>query len=331
MKMETSELYPDSFYRNLLLNISIASARATEPIIVARRASSEQLKIRPTMHIFQITEFGETKSTLSDRIGEYCRATSHRFFGVSSLTAAAIAGSIDEKGHLMPPVSADFVGGTIVVDEFKTNAVEKSNAIGAALDVVESERSSRAISRRPTQKSMESLAKLRIRCEVGHSRIQFWGLRSNWIFLTAKHLQKNRELQTAMLISRTVPLYFSPSLNEINDIDDNPDLLFQSMYLEAPPMLTIPNKTYIEIRDHVQEFFEAFHIPTNYYLRTINDCVRTYVFGGYEHNWDVYDFILKQKAIFVSDYEKSGGSLAELEIYVENAIQASRSTSAAHN
>jgi hypothetical protein len=89
--------------RNKLLNISIISAEAQDFITVKRKLSEEPLLIRPTLHVSQITPFGELKTTTANRIGKYCASLSrHPFYKVSSVTAAAIAGSISEKSEITP-------------------------------------------------------------------------------------------------------------------------------------------------------------------------------------------------------------------------------------
>src|SRR3972149_3492124 len=128
--------------RNKLLNLSIISAESQDFINVQRKNSEELLKIRPTLHLFQITPFGETKTTLANRIKEYCsQRQNHPFFKVSGATSAIIAGTIDEKFRVIPPLCTNFIGGTLIVDEFNSSAVDRSNAIGACLDVLESEES----------------------------------------------------------------------------------------------------------------------------------------------------------------------------------------------
>ena len=314
-------------YRNKLLNFSIVSAEAHEKITVKRKSSEELLEIRPTLHLFPITPFGETKTTLADRISKHCATREHHpYFKVSGVTAPAIAGSIDEKFRVVPPLCAQFLNGTMIVDEFNTNPVDKSNAIGAALDVLESEESSRAMGRKPTKPCKNSGSG--IQYEVTNGRIHFKGLRCNWIFLSAKYLQMNRSLPMAMLVSRTVPIWFDPSWEDLNAIDNDPDLLFKPLNLIAPKMETIDNPTYLEIREYVQKTLKLNQIPKSYYFRTVNDCVRAYVFNGYEHDWGFYDYILKNKTMFVSNVEKAGASLAELEMLTENAIESTKETSA---
>jgi hypothetical protein len=207
--------------RNKLLNLSIVSAEAQNKIAIKRKESEELLEIRPTLHVTQITPFGELKTTTASRIAKYIeeKREKHPFYKVSSVTAPAIAGSIDEKFRVVPPLCAGFLNGTIIVDEFKTNSTEKSEAIGAALDVIENEESSRAMARMPN-KEWKSTAGSKIHYEIENGRLHFWNLRSNWIFLTAKHLEMNRSLPMDMLLSRTVPIKFTPSWDELNAIDE---------------------------------------------------------------------------------------------------------------
>jgi hypothetical protein len=315
-----------SYYcRNKLLNMSIVSAEAQDYITVNRKNSAEPLLIRPTLHITQITPFGELKTTTANRIDKYirCFRQGHPFYKVSSVTAPAIAGSIDEQFRVTPPLCTNFLNGTVIVDEFKTNSTEKSDAIGAALDVIENEESSRATARKP-KKPLESLPNQKIQYEIKNGRLRFWGLRCNWIFLTAKHLEMNRSLPMAMLLSRTVPIKFSPSWDELKAIDDNPDLLFKPLSPQLPKLETIDNRTYLEIRDYVEKNLRGSCVPQNYFFRTVNDCVRTYVFNNYEHDWTLYDYVLTNKTMFVSDYEKIGFNLAELEMQAESMINQSK-------
>ena len=309
-------------YRNKLFNLSIVSAEAQGCITVKRKSSEELLRIRPTLHVFQISPFGALKTTTADRLRNYCTGSrkNHPFLKVSSITAPAIAGSIDKKFRMIPPLNTSFLNGTIVVDEFKTNPAQKSDAIGAALDVLESEESSRALARKP-DKPLESLKGAKIQYEVANGRLRFYNLRSNWIFMTAKYLQKSRSLPMAMLLSRTCPIYYNPSLDEIDAIDDNPSLNFKPLHLKQPKLETIDNSTYSKIRRYVRDFIEKQNIPKSYYLRSICDCVRAYVFNSYEYDENLFYYILNNKAMFISDFEKAGKmSLAELEMETENAI-----------
>jgi hypothetical protein len=308
-------------YRNRLLNISIVSTEVQDYITLRRKSSSEPLLIRPTLHVTQITPFGELKTTTANRIGKYIKDSgrNHPFYKVSSVTSPAIAGSIDEQFRVTPPLCANFLNGTIIVDEFKTNSTEKSDAIGAALDVIENEESSRATARKP-KKPLMSSPEAKIQYEIKNGRLHFWGLRCNWIFLTAKHLEMNRSLPMAMLLSRTVATKFSPSWEELEAIDDNPDLLFKPLNLQFPKLEPIDNLTYLEIRGHVKKCLQQNSVPRNYFFRTVNDCVRAYVFGGYKHDWNFYNYILANKTMFVSDYEKIGIDLAELEMQTESMI-----------
>lgn len=314
--------------RNKLLNISILSAEAQDYIVIERKSSAEPLSMRPTLHVTQITPFGELKTTTANRIGSYIQKSrqNHPFYKVSSVTAPAIAGSIDEQSRVTPPLCTDFLNGTIVVDEFKTNSTEKSDAIGAALDVIENEESSRATARKP-KKPLKSLPQSKIQYEIARGRIRFWGLRCNWIFLTAKHLEMNRSLPMAMLLSRTVPIKFNPSWEQLKAIDDNPNLLFEPLSLQLPKLETIANDSYLQIRDYVEKYLRSNSVPPNYFLRTVNDCVRAYVFNNYQHDWSLYDYILTNKTMFVSDYEKNGMDLAELEMQSESMINQSKQLS----
>ena len=322
-----SNLDIQSDCRNKLLNISIVSAEAQDFIKVKRKDSAELLNIRPTLHVTQITPFGELKTTTALRIGKYISESrkNHPFFKVSSVTAAAIAGSIDEKFRLTHPLSAKFPNGTLIVDEFKTNATDKSEAIGAALDVIESEESSRALARKP-QKPIKNSPDSKIQFEVEDGRLRFWGLRANWIFLTAKHLEMNRSLPMAMLLSRTVPIKFDPSWEELKSIDDNPELLFKSLNLKLPELKVIANSEYLGIRNYVEKHLRERNIPRSYFFRTVNDCVRSYVFNNYKHDWNLYEYILSNKTMFVSDIEKQNIDLAILEALAETQISESKQT-----
>jgi hypothetical protein len=286
-------------YRNLLFNLSLLSAEAKESIIVKRKSSEEDLIIRPTIHISQITPLGELKTTMAIRMMKYLESTSpnHKCHKVSNATAPAIAGSIDEKGKITYPLNAKFVNGTIFIDEFKTGNNEKSDVIGCMLDVLEHEETSRNTARLPKHPERSKLGE-QVKFEVAGGRIWFKGLRSNWIFFTAKNLKMNRETSMAMLVSRTVPILFNPTWEELDAIDDNPDLLFKGLGLKLPKFDPIDNGTYLEIRTFVRRYLMENLVPQSYYFRTVCDLVRCYVMNGHQHNWDLYRYVLGGKKMF---------------------------------
>lgn len=285
--------------RILLFNLALLSAESKEYITVRRKNSNELLKIRPTIHISQITPFGDLKTTTANRMIDYLTSANpeHKYYKVSNVTAAAIAGSIDEKGNITYPLNTHFINGTIFIDEFKTGNNEKSDAIGCMLDVLETEESSRATARLPKNPITENLSK-EVECEVAEGRISFKGLRSNWFFFTAKNLKMNREPSMAMLISRTIPIFFNPTYDTLDAIDDNPDLLFKQLNLKMPKFEPIDNDVYIELRTYTKTFLTENDIPQSYYFRTVNDLVRCYVMNNYQHDWSLYEYILKGKKMF---------------------------------
>ncbi len=286
-------------YRNLLFNLSLLSTESKENIIVKRKSSQENLKIRPTIHIAQITPFGDLKTTSANRMMAYLASKNsvHRCHKVSNATAPAIAGSIDEKGRITYPLNANFKNGTIFIDEFKTGNNEKSDVIGCMLDVLETEESSRNTSRLPKNPEKSKIGD-EVEYEVAGGRIWFKGLRSNWVFFTAKNLKMNREPSMAMLVSRTVPILFNPTWDELDAIDDNPDLLFKGLNLQLPKFETIDNSTYQEIRSYVRKYLTENLVPQSYYFRTICDLIRCYVMNGYQHNWELYKYVLAGKKMF---------------------------------
>ncbi len=285
--------------RNLLFNLSLLSTQSKESIIVKRKSSEEDLRIRPTIHIAQITPFGDLKTTMANRMMAYLASIKpeHKCHKVSNATAPAIAGSIDEKGRITYPLNAKFRNGTIFIDEFKTGNNEKSDVIGCMLDVLETEESSRVTSRLP-KKAEKSKIGAEVEYEVAEGRIWFKGLRSNWIFFTAKNLKMNREPSMAMLVSRTVPLLFNPTWDELDAIDDNPDLLFKGLNLQLPKLETIDNCTYQGIRSYVRKYLTENVVPQSYYFRTICDLIRCYVMNGFQHNWNLYNYVLAGKKMF---------------------------------
>jgi hypothetical protein len=292
-------VYESNYYRNLLFNLSLLSTESKENIVVQRKNSEEVLKIRPTIHIAQITPFGDLKTTSANRMMEYLASTKSdpKCHKVSNATAPAVAGSIDEKGRITYPLNANFKNGTIFIDEFKTGNNEKSDVIGCMLDVLENEECSRVTARLP-KKSEKSRAGAEVEYEVAGGRIWFKGLRSNWIFFTAKNLKMNREPSMAMLVSRTIPILFNPTWDELDAIDDNPDLLFKGLNLRLPKFETIDNNTYQEIRRYVRKYLTENLVPQSYYFRTVCDLIRCYVMNGFQHNWDLYQYVLAGKKMF---------------------------------
>jgi hypothetical protein len=312
-----------------LYNLAIVSSEVSGNIQVKRKESTEILNIRPTIHIAQVTPFGELKTTTAQRIKAICESriesttgnAFHPYLKEASVTAPVIAGSITEKGKVIPPLNVKALNGTMVIDEFKTNPNEKSEAIGAALDVLETEESHRGCARVPRKPWLNNSGS--VKYEVEDGRLRFEGLRSNWFFLSARYLQHNVALSMRMLLSRTIPVYFRPTHEDLKAIDDNPDLLLRNLKLPKPVLADecIYNATYLKIRDFVDSKFAALKIPDGYYLRTINDCVRAYTFNGGLLDYEMFDFIVRCKADFISDQEKAGIDVAELEAVKENTFE----------
>jgi hypothetical protein len=291
--------------RNKLYNLSLISAEYTEPkILVERGGSVELLEVRPTIHIAQITNFGCLKSTMINRIMKYLSGSrsSHPCHKVSGATAASIAGSISQEGNVTPPLSCQYKHGTVFIDEFKTQTEDKGGAIGCALDILEDESTSRNMARLPKKKIVTE------DCEVANGRIRFWNLRSNWMFFTAKNLKKSSELSTAMLLSRTVPVCLKVSYDNLDAIDDHPDLLFRELNLKLPKCETIDKSTNKEIRKFVRNHLEPLGVSENYYDRTVNDVLRCYTMNGYSHDWDLYKFVVDCKI----SYALSNMEIAEI-------------------
>lgn len=291
--------------RNKLYNLSLISAEFEEPkILVQRGLSEELLEVRPTLHIAQITNFGCLKSTMINRLSKYLSGSydSHPYLKVSGATAASIAGSISQEGNITPPLSYQYKHGTVFIDEFKTQTEDKGGAIGCALDILEDESTSRTMARLPKKKVVTE------NCEVANGRLRFWNLRSNWMFFTAKNLKKSSELSTAMLLSRTVPVSIKVNYDKLDKIDDNPDLLFQGLNMKCPKCEIIDTATNKEIRKFVRSHLEPLGVSENYYDRTVNDALRCYTMNGYQHDWDLYKFVVDCKI----NYALSNMEIAEI-------------------
>ncbi|HML02959.1 MAG TPA: hypothetical protein VK487_06260 [Candidatus Bathyarchaeia archaeon] len=302
--------------RNKLFNISILSAENRNFIEAERKISKELLIIRPTLHIYQMTEFGETKTALANRIENYCKKINHPCRVLTGITAASVCGSIDDHSNPIPPASLKYRYGTMIIDEFQTNSIQKTETIGSMLDVIENERSSRNMARVPKGKTHSVLGK---DCEVRDGELNFRNLRSNWIFLTAKNLKKSHGLQMAMLMSRCVPISKNFTFDELDAIDDDPDLLFKPLNLKVPEHHVIKNVEYLKIRTYVKKGLQSLDVSENYYFRTICDCLRAYVYSGYQHDTDLYAFIIGCKAEFAVKIEELEVSISELEKQTEGS------------
>jgi hypothetical protein len=158
--------------------------------------------------------------------------------------------SIDDKGNLIPPASYGFNGGTMFIDEFKSNPNEKSEAIGCMLSILEDGKSSRSMARIP--KTMMKYND----CKVGDGKLMFWNLNASWMLFTAKQLEKSHELSLAMLLSRTVPIDWNPGFDGINELDDNEELLFKDLKLKLPEARVVKNSEYLPLRNYVEKTLE---------------------------------------------------------------------------
>lgn len=314
--------------RNKLINIIVLSSEVPQYIKVIRKKSDEPLLIRSTLNGTQQTPFGECKTALANRVRNCCKSLGdHPFHLVPNITASAISGTITEKGDVKPPLCVKYYGGNVFVDEWNPNPLQKDDAIGAALNVIENQETCRDIGRVPKTRISNIGKGEGVKYQVDSTTFHFWELKTSWFFMTAKNMHLNRSLKMAMLLSRTVPFIFEPDWDELDAIDDDPNLLFKPLSMQFPKLEEpIENATYLEIRSYTKEKMKHLNIPKNYYLRTINDLVRCFVFSGFEHDYKLYDYILENKANFVSEYETLGGDLGTLEMETETLMKSSNKT-----
>lgn len=305
--------------RNQLLNVAIESAKvpAGQYILIERKKSPELLALRPTLHISQIGIYGVAKSETNNRIEKYCLENKIPFYDTSGATYPSLVGSITDKGYIIPPLNLDYVGGVVSIDELKTghNPNERSETLGSFLSLLSHERTTRNLARKPKESSRKALEekckKLSVKVEVISGKISFRNMRNAWIFSTAKKLQKSRGREMFMLISRTMPIWWFPTIEEQKSFDDNPELLFKGLNLEAPDLTKpILNEEYLKIRDFVEGNFKVQMLTDDkkyldhLFLRTTNNLVRAYVFLG-DHNKNLYNYMINNTTAFVEKIDRT--------------------------
>lgn len=284
--------------RNRLLNLAIVSAETEGMIEIERAHSAELLVIRPTIHITIQMPYGQGKTTLGKRIENFIhdtRSVKHPCRQLSSATWASIVGSIDESGKVTPPLSYYCKCGTIVIDEFQTAKDQQQSSVEATLTILEDEFTSRQQARLANNKQKFEDASF-----LG-GKIEFRNLRSNWIFLTARNLQLNRELSMRMLIDRTVPILMSLDRDDLRKMDDEPNLMFEGLWYEPVSGVKIKSADYLKIREFVDTYMDKYEYTGNYF-RAIGDCMRVYAIER-EFDDEMFEFILRNKLRFAQEIE----------------------------
>jgi len=282
---------------NKLLNMSLVSSRMDD--IMIERKKGKNLGLRPTLHVMQVSNFGSLKTTLAKRIELYCNKMKWPVRYLNDYTYASLAGSVEKKGEVMPPACVEVIGGTLIVDEFAISPTEKMQVLKSINSIVEDEKSYRGISRAISKKSQKEMKeRYGDHFRVKGSGFEWFNLRTNWIFLTASDplMSQNKELH--MLASRCVPVFFNPSLDDLNTIDDDPSLYFTPMKLPSTKQRTIQSVEYLPIRAKVYEWFTKEKLDSHYYFRTIDDLMRIYVINGHRRDEELENFILERKIKF---------------------------------
>ena len=283
--------------RNQLLNFAIMSSKLSSGIILQNPKGDFEL--RPTIQLMYIAAFGNLKTTLAKIIGKRCKSKGWKYKYLNDYTYASLAGSVEKKGQIMYPSSIDCINGTMIIDEFIADPMEKSLILKSLNSLVEDETTHRGISRHIAPKSLKLAKKLYPKhFKQTASGFEWNYIRSNWIFLTAYDPLMSNNQQIQMLASRCVPIYFTPSLEDINNLIDNPDLFFKPLDLQMPKQRPVSREEFLAIRSDVYQIFKERDLTTHGYLRTVDDIVRCFVLNNYKRDYELEKYVIGKRVTF---------------------------------
>jgi len=276
---DTTLTYDWNMKRIELLNIACHTPKIKN--LQIEKLDGSLLTLRPTIHQYYSVDFGGLKTTLFKLVkkaygGFYC----------ADATSAGIQGSIDQKTReYVPPIAYLCKGKTLIIDEFNLNPNTAAETVKSLLSLLEDE----VVSRKMGIVGKKPIETEDVYCK--HGWMQYKNLRCNVILGTMKNIRKARRQFYSALVSRTVPIRITQTIEVLKSFDDYPQTLFHKINYDVPEEIRVSNKEYLFIRSVV----EGYKIVSpQQFFRTINDCVRVYAVLG-KHDLDLYDFIVRAR------------------------------------
>lgn len=233
------------------------------------------MPLRPQLHITLQGAPGSLKSTILEEIG-----TKHGVTPYSYVTYAAMIGTID-------PMTSDLIPGLVwqtrrkplLLDEFRTGERGDTGSIDVLLGVLESGLYKRKVGQR-TRPFSEDDGDLYYRVADGEIEVK---TRFPCIIATMKNFDKARSEKYQALTQRCIPIRFTLSPTELDDILQGKPFYKYQEY-STPTEAAISRRSYQCIYDIAKAFRDKRPKFLPMFARSVGDLCRiTAVLGEIDH------------------------------------------------
>lgn len=265
-----------------LINIA-ANSVGIKTLVV--KEPLRDFRLRPQLHLLISSPFGGFKSTL---LSEILSAYPGKIF--THLTFPALIGSIDRSTKQIIPAAAwECRNKLMLLDEYtSTRAGLVSEAL---LQLLENQYYSRKIATYSAD-LIEEDEDLYFKVKSGNIEVK---TRFSAIFATMKNIEKARECTFRALLSRTIPIRYEMSLDEINQVLDG-KLIFKPEKYNVSSETIIEAEDYLYIRNVINQEIkkQKLNKVERILARVIGDCCRVFAVLG-RHEDSLYKDILTLK------------------------------------
>jgi hypothetical protein len=269
----------------VLINICANSLKIKKLVV---EEPCRRFNMRPQLHLFISSPYGEFKSTL---LNEISNAYPSKLY--TNLTFPSLIGSIDrDTKQIMPAAAWECRNKIMLLDEYM--ATRPSLVSEALLQLLESQYYSRKVAMYSANKE-EVEGDLYFRVRDGNIEVK---TRFSCIIATMKNIRKAREYGFKALLSRCVPIRYELTKDEIEQVLDG-KLLFKKEEYDVEEDVVISTSDYMKIREILNRHIEERGIKgvEEVYARAVGDCCRAFAVLQ-KHDEQLYKDILELKVTF---------------------------------
>ncbi len=247
---------------NRLINITL-SAASIDSLTV--RQSYRDIAMRPQPHLILQSGPGSLKSTILEQIAAKLNVTTYSY-----VTYAAMIGSIDPMtSELIPGLVWQTRRKPLLLDEFRTGERGDTGSIDVLLGVLESGLYKRKVGQR-TRPFNDDDGDLYYRVKDGEIEVR---TRFPCVIATMKNLDKARSEKYEALAQRCIPLRFTLSTDELDQILQGKPF-YQYRKYDVQSAVVISRRDYRHILNIAKKFRTAHPDFQSEYARAVGDLCR---------------------------------------------------------
>jgi len=301
--MEESLEFIDSRAKlSTLVNLALRSLRIRK--ISIEQDSGVYEKMRTTINLLWVGRSGSCKSTMLQQIAD-AFPSNPRPKVFTNMTGAGLVGTI-EDGEFITGAAWECLNKPLLIDEFKID-VNKAmlGSLDGLLQILEQGTYDKKIGKRCSRFEKKD-GKYYCIADNGMISVK---TRLCGIVATMRKLEASGSVATDALLSRCIPFYWTPSVNELQMIANgipvynaiNPKIL-----KEKVRDVTISCEDY----RHINNFVFAYGLDPNLILRALGDCCRVFAIIG-RHNDEFYKLICDLKQDFQIRHKEAREEIAK--------------------